>query len=186
MSNTDQTNKEIDERRELLCERCACEYNIWFAPNTLWNKVMRHPDGREASEKYQFCCPRCFTYTAEALGLCGIWKLDLETSTKPQANTLDEIRKAVRDGLANHTGEWLNGFVTKDNYTVEQSTQLLNNICESKRLNNNIQALIAEAYKEGYIARGIETLTNKEFNDLGGTVNITGFNSVTLHTIEGE
>jgi len=65
---------------------------------------------------------------------------------KPQANTLDEkIMEAIRDGLANHTGEWLNGFVTKDNYTVEQSTQLLNDICGAKRLNNNIQALITEA-----------------------------------------
>jgi len=70
----------------------------------------------------------------------------MTNTPKPQGNTLDEkIMEAIRDGLANHTGEWLNSFVTKDNYTVEQSTQLLNDICEAKRLNNNIQALITEA-----------------------------------------
>ena len=88
MTNTPNPQGNIlDEKRELLCERCACDYNTWFAPDPLWNKVMRHPDGREASERYQFCCPRCFTYIAEKLGVCGIWKLDLETSTNPQANT---------------------------------------------------------------------------------------------------
>ena len=65
-------------------------------------------------------------------------------------STLDEkIIEAIRDGLSNHTGEWLNSFVTKDNYTVEQATQLLNDICEGKRLNNNIQALITESYERG-------------------------------------
>lgn len=58
--------------RELLCQICSREYCGWFAPNDLWNKVMRHPDGREASEKYSFVCASCFMKQAEALGL-NMW-----------------------------------------------------------------------------------------------------------------
>ena len=64
--------------REGLCELCDTEYGIWFAPNPIWNKVMRHPDGREASEKHGFVCPNCFIKQAESVGLTHIWKLSYE------------------------------------------------------------------------------------------------------------
>jgi len=62
--------------RELLCMLCGCDYSVWYAPNPLWNKVMRHPDGREASEKYHFVCPNCFIKQAEAIGgTPTVWEL---------------------------------------------------------------------------------------------------------------
>ena len=76
--------------------------------------------------------------------------------------TIDKIQKAVRDGLANHTGEWLNFFLIKDTYTVEQLTQLLNDICESKRLNNNIQALITEEVEQAVMQRDREWMKTVE------------------------
>lgn len=69
------------EKRELLCEVCDRDYPIWYAPNPLWNKVMRWPDGREASEKIGFICPTCFAMEAERLGIRPkgeAWVLDLE------------------------------------------------------------------------------------------------------------
>lgn len=55
--------------RELLCQLCNEEYSVWFAPNAVWNRVMRHPDGRESSEKYHFVCPNCFIKEAVKLGI---------------------------------------------------------------------------------------------------------------------
>lgn len=60
---------------EGVCELCNVEYGVWFAPNPIWNKIMRHPDGKEVSEKYNFVCPNCFIRTAEALGIHRVWEL---------------------------------------------------------------------------------------------------------------
>lgn len=65
----------MSKPRELLCQLCNAEYCVWFAPNPIWNKVMRHPDGREASEKYSFICPNCFMKTAEELGITPVWEV---------------------------------------------------------------------------------------------------------------
>lgn len=69
------------EKRELLCEVCDHDYPIWYAPNPIWNKIMRWPDGREASEKISFICPTCFVMEAERLGIRSkgkAWVLHLE------------------------------------------------------------------------------------------------------------
>lgn len=57
------------EKRECLCEVCQLEYPVWFAPNELWNAVMRWPNGREISEKIGFICPTCFAKEAKEKGV---------------------------------------------------------------------------------------------------------------------
>lgn len=73
------------EPREGVCDVCRCAYPVWFAPNALWNKIMRRADG---SDIYPFICLNCFAHIAENEG------------HKPTAWMLveepwdDEIRKA--------------------------------------------------------------------------------------------
>lgn len=53
-----------DNREEGVCERCDRKYPVWFAPNDLWNAVMR----ASGSDLWQFVCLDCFTLFAEATG----------------------------------------------------------------------------------------------------------------------
>ena len=70
------SSKHTASTEEGVCEVCNEDYPIWFAPNPLWNRIMRHPDGREASQKIHFICPRCFIKQAEALGKAPrVWEL---------------------------------------------------------------------------------------------------------------
>lgn len=65
-----------DELREGLCMKCNQEYPVWFAPNELWNPVMRNADG---SDRYPFICPTCFAMEAELRGIRPTaWKLTTE------------------------------------------------------------------------------------------------------------
>jgi hypothetical protein len=41
---------------ELVCERCGRQHPVWFAPNEIWNRVIR-------SE--HFLCPTCFVVLAD-------------------------------------------------------------------------------------------------------------------------
>ena len=69
--------------REGLCQICKVEYPVWFAPNELWNKVMRLSDG---SEPQQFVCPTCFAIKAEKAGIVPTaWTL------APESNDVFEI-----------------------------------------------------------------------------------------------
>lgn len=54
--------------RELLCMICDSEYPVWSAPNDLWNRVIRRPDG---SDEWDFLCPGCFTRVAAERGVDG-------------------------------------------------------------------------------------------------------------------
>lgn len=75
--------------RELLCQLCNQEYSVWFAPNPIWNQVMRYPDGREASEKYHFVCPNCFIKIAEKRGLKTTgWMLTTSETIKDYSQAL--------------------------------------------------------------------------------------------------
>lgn len=51
--------------RELLCMICGSDYPVWYAPNDLWNRVVRRPDG---SDEWDFLCPGCFTRIAAERG----------------------------------------------------------------------------------------------------------------------
>ena len=54
----------------------------------------------------------------------------------------EELRKAVRDGLANHTGEFVNPWIFRKSYSHEELTDMLDDIMASERLFKNLQALI--------------------------------------------
>lgn len=60
------------EKRELLCEVCGNEHEIWSAANELWNKVLRRPDG---SDVYQFICASCFMRLAVECGAASMFKM---------------------------------------------------------------------------------------------------------------
>ena len=60
---------------EQICEVCSDVNPVWFAPNDLWNRVMRYPDGREASEAIHFICPNCFIKQAARLGIAPTYEL---------------------------------------------------------------------------------------------------------------
>lgn len=65
-----------------------------------------------------------------------------------EPNTLDEqIRKAVKDGLSNHTGEFANPWIFKKSYSHEELADILNDIMASERLFKNLEALFTEHSK---------------------------------------
>jgi len=69
------------EPRELLCMICDKDYTVWYAPNDLWNKYIRLPDG---SDTYDFLCPNCFIELVDQAKEC-IWKIEISselTTTK--------------------------------------------------------------------------------------------------------
>lgn len=53
------------EPRELLCMKCGKEHPVWYAPNDIWNAVMRQSDG---SDRIPFICPTCFAVEATEYG----------------------------------------------------------------------------------------------------------------------
>lgn len=86
------------EPRELLCMLCDADYPVWFAPNDLWNAVVRLPDG---SDKWPFLCPTCFAKQASGRGIDSRFCLsapDLEAGAAPPegAPTFVELEGALR------------------------------------------------------------------------------------------
>ena len=90
-----------DEHPEDFCQRCGRSNIVWFAPNNLWNKVVRvnnHPG---------ILCPVCFVELAEALGIREVWKVapnekTIESKiarklTRPELNHLSGLLEARRD-----------------------------------------------------------------------------------------
>lgn len=56
--------------RELLCQECGKEYQIWYAENSLWNLLVQHNDS------IQFLCPTCFANLVQKIIKKRItWKL---------------------------------------------------------------------------------------------------------------
>lgn len=76
--------QEDEGPRELLCMVCHHDYPVWFAPNELWNRVMRTPDGRETSETIPYICPTCFGLKAHAMGVRGAFMLSEEGGATEQ------------------------------------------------------------------------------------------------------
>lgn len=88
-------------KQELVCELCDRDYPVWFAPNALWNKVMRHPDGKEASEKHNFVCMDCFATEAEKLGIKPTaWMLTT------QAEVDQKVAEALTDFVEWHNAKY--------------------------------------------------------------------------------
>lgn len=53
---------------EKSCQVCNDINPVWYAPNELWNSVVKN--------KYHFLCPNCFIKMAEHKGLEVTWKLE--------------------------------------------------------------------------------------------------------------
>jgi len=64
---------------------------------------------------------------------------------------MNDIKEAVRDGLANHTGEFANPWIFKGSYSHELLADILNDIMASERLFKNIEALIQEQVRQARI-----------------------------------
>ena len=54
----------------------------------------------------------------------------------------DKLREVVRDGLANHTGEFVNPWIFRKSYSHEELTDMLDDITASERLFKNLQSFI--------------------------------------------
>lgn len=62
--------------QECHCMKCHRDYPVWYAPNNVWNLVMRDQDGDEAMP---FVCMDCFAFLFEQRdGTPRRWKLVLE------------------------------------------------------------------------------------------------------------
>ena len=70
---------------ELLCMICDRDYPVWYAPDDLWNPVMRLPDG---SDRWPFVCPTCFTLEATKAGVDIVFKLSSRHEHEPDGHTL--------------------------------------------------------------------------------------------------
>lgn len=69
--------------RELLCQRCQNDYEVWYVHNDFWNLVAQKGEG--------FFCPTCFTVLAKERGhKFGIWKLTVQGFEQHQ-DALDSI-----------------------------------------------------------------------------------------------
>lgn len=76
-------DRERIELRELLCQKCGRDYPVWFAPNALWNRVVK--------EDEHFLCMDCFALLAEERGVTkSAWMLTEENVELSQA--LEKLR----------------------------------------------------------------------------------------------
>ena len=60
----------------------------------------------------------------------------------------EKLRDAVRDGLANHTGEFANPWIFTKNYRHEELAQILEDIMNSERLFKNLLQLFNQHCKK--------------------------------------
>lgn len=83
--------------RELLCMICNRDYPVWCAPNDLWNRVVRLPDG---SDRWQFLCPNCFAVKAEECGAASMFWLTDSQPRSPASVVPPSERQAQEPTLA--------------------------------------------------------------------------------------
>ena len=61
---------------EAKCDDCGRPNVVWFAPNEIWNKVIR-PNGEVETDP--MLCPTCFIRRAETSGIeATAWKVEPE------------------------------------------------------------------------------------------------------------
>jgi hypothetical protein len=82
-----------EEHPEATCEECGRENVTWFAPNPLWNLVVRDKDKADP-----MLCPLCFIRRAEKAGFNrDAWAVWPESwPTRQQPATEEEWRPEVR------------------------------------------------------------------------------------------
>ncbi len=70
-------DEESTQDTEAICDDCNGPNVTWFAPNDLWNRAAREPDGTDP-----MLCPRCFIIRAKAVGIKGsAWFVVPESTT---------------------------------------------------------------------------------------------------------
>ena len=57
---------------EEFCDDCGGKNVVWYAPNSLWNEVVR----RVETGPDPMLCPRCFALRVQASGRDVIWKFE--------------------------------------------------------------------------------------------------------------
>lgn len=60
----------------------------------------------------------------------------------------EQIREVVKDGLANHTGAFINPWIVRDRYTHDQLARLLADILSSNRLSSNLENFVKKKVNE--------------------------------------
>lgn len=77
--------------RELLCQKCGCEYPVWFASTELWNEI--------GGDGISFLCLNCFAFLADEKGLSnnGCWKLLIKQYNKYMQIKLNKEEKKELD-----------------------------------------------------------------------------------------
>ncbi len=165
---TSNTQGDKEEARECLCMVCDQKYPVWYAPNDLWNKVMRAPDGREESEKVPFICLMCFTKEAERQGVkYAAWKLTVKNKEdafdlKALADQLESMWATSRkysDGwmhMAGLVSEWHQQTLERER--LEAQTQLLEKLIRMSEVIGVGYAVV----REEHIRAELSALTNKD------------------------
>lgn len=59
---------------EATCKKCGGKNTLWYAPNEIWNSVMRDTDHLE--DDWGIICPQCFLELTEAKGLKLIFTVE--------------------------------------------------------------------------------------------------------------
>lgn len=78
----------------------------------------------------------------------------------------DELLEAVKDGISNHTGEFVNPWlVNKGKFTHEQLVEVLEGILSSQRLFKNLTAYVDRQVVLGRIETARTILDKMEWKD---------------------
>ena len=67
----------------------------------------------------------------------------------------EQIEQAIKDGLSNHTGEFLNPWILKKIYNHKELADMLRDILASDRLSKNIMKLVKEHRKRAVREAGV-------------------------------
>lgn len=61
---------------------------------------------------------------------------------------MSKLDDAIKDGISNHSGEFINPWLVKGSFTHEQLAVVLDGITQSERLKKNVKTLILDLFKE--------------------------------------
>lgn len=95
------------------CDRCGRPYPVWYAPNEVWNGVVRLPDG---SDQYPFLCPSCFVELGAVFEFDeAIWRVAPDGLPTERERALEEALRFYadpfnyNDGVPGHATSIIDG-----------------------------------------------------------------------------
>lgn len=77
--------------RELLCQLCSRECPVWYAPNEMWNAVVR--------DEHHFLCPTCFTRLAAQRGVQDGFRLTAYDAPAESQALREALRALYVEGV---------------------------------------------------------------------------------------